>query len=407
MKEIKTDIVILGAGIGGYETFRCLNKQFKKAGISKKILLVDQNNYFTFTPLLHEVATGAVELQQATISIRELLCKTNHTFLRAKISQILPEQKRIKTDKATITYDYCVVALGSKVNHFNTPGSKQHSFSVRTAHDAILLKNKIIDKLEDETSSTLSINIVGGGYTGVEVAAQIAHLAKKECKSFYKEKKIQITVIESGKYITKQLPKKAQEIIIKKLKQDNIKILCETRVTDVAIDTITLHTNKKIPSNITIWAAGFKNIADTFLPLDWTKDSRIPVTPYLTHEKSDHFYAVGDIVLFEDSKTGIIAPQLGEAAHKEGQYVAKHITKSIQGTSINQFSFTSHGSLIPIGNWYAVAIIGNFVFAGRLAWWLRRTAYLLFLPGIVRKFQIVSNWTLRTFGFRPIIDTNN
>jgi len=99
MKNINTDIVVLGAGIGGYETFRCLNKNLKRAGIKKNILLVDQNNYFTFTPLLHEVASGAVQQQHATIPIRELMHKTKHDFLRAKVLKILPEKKQVNTSK--------------------------------------------------------------------------------------------------------------------------------------------------------------------------------------------------------------------------------------------------------------------------------------------------------------------
>lgn len=409
MKNVNTDIVVLGAGIGGYETFRCLNKRLKRAGINKKILLVDQNNYFTFTPLLHEVASGAVQQQHATIPIRELIYKTNHTFLREKVLTILPKQKQVKTSNTIINYQYCVVALGSKINHFNTPGAEKYSHSVRTAEEAVNLKKHLISTLETSQLENININIVGGGYTGVEVAAQIYNLVDQEVSNFYPEKNIQISIIESGNSLTKQLPKRAQKIICKKFKKSNVQLILNTRVVAVTKNNITLldkkeNTERKLNSDITIWTAGFKNVADNFLDDIWTEKSRINVNNNLCHKKEKSLYAVGDIILFKDNNTGMIAPQLGEAAHKEGQYVAKHIVRTIQNKKTKPFNFTSHGALIPIGDWYGIAIIGKLVFAGKFAWWLRRTAYLLFLPGFIRKIQIVADWTLHTVGFKPIID---
>ncbi len=406
MKTINTDIVILGAGIGGYETFRCLNKQLKRAGINKKILLVDQNNYFTFTPLLHEVAFSSVKPQHATISIRELLYKTSHDFLKAKVLKVFPKKKLVKTDKNIISYDYCIVALGSKVNHFNIPGAQQFSHSVRTAKEALLLKKELINKLEDTRYKNIDINIIGGGYTGVEVATQILNLEKNEGSKLYPEKKINLSIIEAGDRLTKQLPKKAQDIIEKTLKKGNVKLLLNTRVTSVSEKLITFD-KTSIDTDITIWTAGCKNVADNFLLPEWTENSKIPVSKNLFHKKAKSLYAVGDIILFKDNKTGLIAPQLGEAAHQEGQYVAKHIVRTMQKKKTPPFKFTSHGMLIPVGDWYGIFILGNFVFAGRFAWWLRRTAYLLFLPGIIRKIQIATDWTLHTVGFKSIIDTED
>jgi NADH dehydrogenase len=108
-----SDVVILGAGIGGFETFRELSKLFKRHGIHKTITIIDENDYFTFTPLLHEVATGSVLPSHATVPLRELTYNTPHRFLKASITALDPKTKTLTTSEGTITYDYCVMAIGS------------------------------------------------------------------------------------------------------------------------------------------------------------------------------------------------------------------------------------------------------------------------------------------------------
>ncbi len=400
----KTDIVILGAGIGGYETFRSLAKQLKRKRIKKTITLVDKNNYFTFTPMLHEVASGAVEPSHCAIPLRELVYNTPHTFLRAEVEAIDPKKQIVKTSKGSLSYEYCVVALGSRTNYFNVPGAKEHSHHVRDLQSAIDLQEAIVEKLEDPHISDLQVTVVGGGFTGVEVAGQLCDMFHTDAKKLYKEKTLTVNVIESGETVLKHMPNIVRRKITNRLEKNGVHIHNNCRVKKVTENEVFLNTEKTLKSHITVWCGGFKNIAGEFLPEEYTDRGRIPVTSCLKHEKISTLYAVGDIVLFTDGKTGLIAPQLGEAAHKEGQYVAKNIVATIKKKTCKPFFFKPHGTLIPVGDWYGAAIIGHIIFFGRFAWWIRRTTYLLFMPGIKRKIKIMIDWTLHMFGFRYIID---
>lgn len=188
MNQIKTDVVIVGAGIGGYETFRTLTKFLKRSHIKKQILIIDQNNYFTFTPMLHEVASGSIEPQHATLPLRELVYKTPHQFLKARVEKIDPERKIIFTSQGQITYEFCVVGLGSGVNYFNTKGAEEFCYGVRTLSKAIKLHEDIFQALENSSQEEIIFTIIGGGFTGVEVAGQFMHLVNHDLKKLYPTK---------------------------------------------------------------------------------------------------------------------------------------------------------------------------------------------------------------------------
>lgn len=402
----QTDIVIIGAGIAGYETFRTLCKKFKKYKIKKTITLVDQNNFFTFVPLLHEVASGAVEPTHASVPIRELTHNTPHKFIRARMIQIIPEEKLVKTTMGDILFETCVIATGSTTNYFNTPGAKENTYHVRTLRDALTLQSAVLNKLESCNDCPLDITVVGGGYTGVELAAEFAQVIKSDFKKLYPKGQLSVTIIEPNENVLSILPKKVQTKVTKHLEKMGVKILTGEKVTNVTRDTLMLESGKKLPNSITIWSTGFTTDASSFLPTQCVERGRIPTNGYLQINNYKNIYALGDIAKITDpDNPEILYPQLGEAAHKAGEYVGDHILRTLLNKKTQPFRFKSRATLMPIGEWYGVAIFSpNFILFGKLAWWMRRTAYVLFMPGFLRKVRIVLDWTLMSFGFRHIID---
>jgi len=395
----KTDILILGAGIGGYETFRTLAKLLKRHRLKKIITIIDRNNYFTFTPMLHEAAAGAVEPQHCAIPLRELTEKTPHRFIKAEIKGIDPSKKQVQTSAGTIGYDTCVVALGSAINFFNIPGAEQYAHNVRTLRSALRLHDAFIALLETSPAANLNLIIVGGGFTGVEVAGQLADFIKKDIALLYPDITVKIHLIESGSILAKSMPHKVHKKIAARLKAMSVTVHLRSRVQAVKKEAIQLENGKEIKSDLTIWTSGFKNFAQCYLPQQYCEAGRIPVTSYLCHEKDNSLFAIGDIMLRREPGSEIPYPQLAEAAHKEGMYIAKAIVRRAKSQKIKPFVFRPTGTLMPIGNWYGVLTIGKFCLFGPLAWWIRRTVYLLFIPGILRKLKIVTDWTLHCFGF--------
>lgn len=406
MLKKTTDILILGAGIGGYEAFRSLSKQLKKKGIKKCITLIDQNNYFTFTPMLHEVASGSVQASHCAIPIRQCIHKTPHEFWQTKITHIDPIKKIVQTSDGEISYEYCVVALGSKTNYFGTPGAKLHTEHVRNLPAAIHLHQKFIHLLEDKSISTINMVIVGGGATGVELAGQFSHLVKTDIATLYPEKSIKITIVQSNESLLPFTPEKVRKITCEKLEKDGVHILLKTRVKEVTPNSVILTDGKTIPSNLTAWTAGFATTGDCYLEEKYCQKGQIVVTEFLQSKASEQLYAIGDISLVHNPETGTDLPKLGEIAHLQGEHVAKNICLQIKNKPLLPFTHKSKGTLIPIGDWFAVAHLGPFIFHGRFAWWLRRTVYLAFIPGFLRKLRIVIDWTLHSLGFRHIVDIN-
>lgn len=407
-KQYTTDILILGAGIGGFETFRTLSKLLKHTNPHLSITIVDRNNYFTFVPMLHEVATGSIEPTHAAIPLRELVHHSPHHFLKATVEHLDPVKKQVRTSVGTVSYTHaCVIALGSTTNFFGTPGAEKYSYNVRTLEGAMTLKHNFLRLLDTCTDNTLSVSIVGGGYTGVEVAGQYIDFIEHEGQKLYQEKKIVLRIVEAGASVLASMPRHIQERVTRRLTDKGVDIIVGDRVTDVSAESITLEQRGALKSDLTIWTAGFKNIGATVMDTGVNERGRIDVTKELTVLDHADVYAIGDIANSIDPDTNISYPQLAEAAHLEGRYVAHHITRTLQGKSHKPFVFRSKGQLMPVGDWWGVAQIGPITLFGKLAWWIRRTVYVLFMPGILRKVRIVFDWSMHSIGYRDVINVEH
>lgn len=393
MKHQHTDIIILGAGIAGYEAYRNLAKQLKRTGSKQTITLVDQNNYFTFVPLLHEVASGSVLPSHASFPLREVVANTPHTFLCGTVSHVDPKKKEVTINETIYSYDTCVVALGSISNMFNVPGSKEYAYRVRTLDQAIALNQTLICKLEESERTELHINIVGGGYTGIEIASEFAELKRNEIKTLYPHIRVSISIIQAADKLVPLLPARARNKIIQRLEALEVTHVLGTPATKVTSTELHLG-NTAVQSDLTIWVTGFTTLAPTYFDEAYIEHARVPVTNHLHIENYPDTYVIGDMAMIHDpDNDDIIYPQLGEAAHHEGVYVAKHIVNKQKKKAHKHFHFKSKGQLMPVGEWYGIGIFGPFVFSGRFMWWLRRTVYVLFMPGIIRKLRIVADWT--------------
>ncbi len=404
--DIKTDVVILGAGVGGYEAFRALARHLKLHKLKKNVTLIDRNNYFTFTPMLHEVAAGSILPTHAAVAIRELMYKTPYQFLKATVKKIDPKKKIVETSCGKVYYDYCITALGSVTNFFNTPGAETYAHDVRTLASALQLQRDFARKLDElDDDNEFYITVVGGGFTGVEVAGQFSDLVNEEIKKLYPNKTIHIQIVHAGNTLMQQASEGIQKRAEAKLKKERVTIYFNCRAKEVTKNSVILDNGNTLVSDLTIWTTGFKNIGPKYLDEAYCDNGRIPVNQFLQHQTFHSLYAVGDNALFYNVNDGQAVPQLGEVAHRAGRYAAKHIVSVMRDKPLHHpFHFKSHGTLMPIGDWYGIGQVGSFVFSGWLAWWMRRTVYLLYMPGFIRKVRVVFDWTMHSFSFRNIIN---
>lgn len=398
---MRTDILILGGGIGGLEVYRKLSRQLQKNKLALSITLVDANTYYTFTPMLHEVATGAVEPMHCAISLREIVAEP-HQFIQARVTKINPDKHQVELSNGIIDYTWCVVALGSAVNYLNVPGAAEHSYNVRTLEAASRLHTDLIKLLESEQTE-ISVTVVGGGWTGVEVAGQYAQLFKKDVVHYYPHKKMNLSLLEGAPAVLARLPAKIQQEVAARLTKSGVTIHLNERVKAVSKKAVTLSSGQSLSSDLVIWTTGFQNVAATYLPAEICSNGRLPVNSHLVNQKFNTLYAIGDISLAIDQTTGEPYSQLGETAVAQANYVANDIVARLKKNTQPDFAFKNKGNLIPLGDWDGAALIGKLTFFGPLAWLLRRSVYIAVIPTWKARLRILIDWALHSFGHRYIL----
>lgn len=413
----KTKIVILGGGFGGTYTFKYLHKYFHK-NPNVQMTIVSNTNYFLFTPLLHEVATGGQSPENIVEPIRKVLGCCLSDFQEGHVTKIDRENnivdiKRNDNQKISLPYDYLVFALGSSTKFFGTDGAAEHAFTLKTLEDAQKLKRHILTSVENalhckddiECERWLNHVIIGGGPTGVELAAEMHELLIDEIGAFYPEeflKKIKITLCQSGKELVPGFPKKFRDVSYTLLRKKGITVLLNEKVISIDTHSVTLSSGEKIQTYTPIWVAGVQaNVGTCFKEID-LEQGKVSVNDYLQSEASQNIYALGDAACFYDAKTKKTLPPLAQVATHQAKTVAHNIYASIEKKKLKKFVFKSQGTLMSIGKLNAVADIGYIKFTGAFAWWLWRTIYLSKLLSFSKKLKTVLDWTLDLFGPRDI-----
>ncbi len=411
MKE-RTKIVIVGNGFGGVYTLKNLHKLFHKKG-KTDITLIGEKNYFLFTPLLHEVATGSINPANIIEPIRKVLDCCMSNFYLGKVTEIDTVKCIVKVDHHEIPYDYLVLAPGSETNYFNTPGAKTYSLTLKNLEDALKIKNKIIAQVEkashikDRTlrKKILSFIIVGGGPTGVELASEIQELLKESFSHYFRKEIIEdtsVTIIQKNEDLLTQFGKTLRTKSLKFLEQKGIRIMLSTKVKSVEIDHVTLEDNTKIIGDTIIWVAGIKpNDLNFKQEVSRATDGRLIVNEFLQLENNPYVYALGDVASFK-STDGYTLPALAQVAEKQAKAVAENIYKNIKNKKLKPFIYKHSGSLVSLGQWMAIGEISVFSFWGIITWWIWRTVYLSKLISFRKKVRVAIDWTLNIFSPRDI-----
>lgn len=400
-------IVIAGAGLGGFEAFQTLKKLLKKHRLPHVITLINDVNYFTFVPMLHEVAAGSVEPGHVAVPLREQVMGTPHVFLQSRVQGIDLKSKTVKTDRGDIAYDYVIIALGSGVNFFNTPGAADYAETVRTLPEALSLHEKLIALLES-ARTTIQVSIIGGGYTGVELAGQLGDFSDHEVRRLYPGKELHVRIIEASPSLANNLPAPIQKLITERVKHLGIETLVNERVQAVNENTVTLGSGEALSSDLTIWSAGVGNRAADYLSDITMQKGCVMIDEFLRIKGMDNAYAIGDIAWGCNPGEDKPFPQLGEVAYHQGSFAAQHLIATLlKKPSVKPFMFKSKGTLMPVGDWYGIAKTGPFIWSGRIAWWLRRTIYVWYMPTLLRKLRIIIDWTLHSFGFRHTLNISH
>ncbi len=403
----RTQIVILGAGFGGVYTAIHLEKLLAHAP-EVDITLVNRENFFLFTPMLHEVAASDLDITHIVNPIRKLLHRAN--FFEGDVEYIDLPNKCIGVSHGyephmhELPYDHLVLALGSITNFFNLPGLEEHALTMKSLGDAIHIRNRLIANLEEACSECavqgraplLTVVVAGGGFAGVETIAGINDFLRESVR-FYpnlSEELLRIVLVHPGAVILPELGPKLGAYAQKKLLQRGVDIRTNTRVTGVTEHEVTLSDGSTIPSSTVVWTAGTSpNPLLTALPCAKER-GRVVVNEYMEVPEWPGVWALGDCALVPDPKTGTPYPPTAQHALRQGKVLARNLTATLRGGQKRPFIFSTLGQLAAIGKRTGVANILGVNFSGFLAWWLWRTIYLSKLPRVEKKLRVMLDWTL-------------
>jgi NADH dehydrogenase len=400
-------VVILGGGFAGLYAAIHLEKTLARDA-DVEITLVNRDNFFLFTPMLHEVAASDLDLTHIVNPVQKLLRRVK--FFAGDVEAIDLPGKRVVVSHGfdhhhhEMAYDHLVIALGSITNFFNLPGLQERALTMKSLGDAITLRNRLIALLEEANSECcaavreplLTVVVAGGGFAGVETVAAVNDFVRHAVK-FYPncdERHVRMVLVHPGPVILPELGEKLGSYAQRKLAARKVDVRVNTRVTGVSERGVELSDESFITGNTLVWTAGTSpNPLLDGLPCQKER-GRLLVNEYLEVPEWPGVWALGDCAVIPDLTTGKACPPTAQHALREGKVLAQNLTAAVRGGRKTPFAFRTIGQLASIGRRTGVANIMGVNFSGFIAWWLWRTIYLGKLPRFEKKLRVALDWTL-------------
>lgn len=439
-------IVILGAGFGGVYVAKKFRRLAKRGLI--ELTIVNRTNYFLFTPLLHEVATGGLNPRSVSEPLREIFAGSGIRIMQGVVDSISAENRAVSirgnssgnSDVAgagsgtmcVLSYDYLVISTGAETNHYGIPGAAEHTLPLKNLMDATTVRSRIIDAFEramliadeERRKKALSFAVVGGGATGVEVAAELSELIRGMVRRYFSvtngcrpgdmrscgPEEPALSLVHSGKELLEMFAPALRRSAEKRLTKNGVILKMGCTVSEVSADGLRLSDGSFVQAETVIWAAGVKAAVPRFEGRSPAlAGGRIVVDQFFRMQGDDRIFALGDNAGYvdahsfkEDSKNTKALPMLAQVAVKESKAVAFNIIAAIKNRPLRNFHYHSNGTMVSVGQWFAIGEIKSLNIAGWITWWLWRTVYLFKFASWQKRTRIAIEWTLDFFYPRDI-----
>ena len=415
----KKRILVLGGGFAGVDCTRKLESYFH-SDYDIEITLVSDDNFLLFTPMLPQIVAGTVAPRHIVMPLRAL-CKKARIY-ESVVRDIDPVQQHVTLEGTPekigvrIHYDYLVIALGSETNFFGLKNVEKYSFTMKTLADAISLRNRLIDMLEQAENEKnpkikerlLTFVIVGGGFAGVETAGEINDFLHEAVSYYHNTKKedIHVILVEAASTILQGFNKRLTEYAHNKLEKNGIKIVLENAVTSFDGKNVILNKLSKpsvgidskniINSHTLVWTAGVTPVEIIQNSIFKIKKGKIIVNEFLEIPNHPGVFAIGDCSQFDDEVNNKFPPtaQLAEAHAK---LVAYNIKQTIENKEKKKFEYSWKGQSAIIGKHYGIAEVMGMKITGFWAWILWRNYYLTKMPNLEKRIRVWLDWNIDLF----------
>nr|WP_315141980.1 NAD(P)/FAD-dependent oxidoreductase [uncultured Flavobacterium sp.] len=403
---MKKRVIIIGGGFAGVNLANSLSnsKNFE-------IILVDKNNYNFFPPLLYQVATGFLETSSIAYPFRKLFKgKQNITFWLGELVEVLQEENKVILSNGELDYDFLVFAAGTITNYFGMENLKKNAIPMKTMDDALNMRNILLQRIEkasksinlNEKSELLTIVIVGGGPTGVELAGMFAEMSKsiieKEYPEFFNFWDTKIYLIENGDEILKPMSVKSKKHALETLTTMGVDVKLNTGVTDFDGSIVKLTDGNIIKTKNLIWAAGvtgikFCGINDS----QYGRGNRLIVDAYNKVVDTENIFAIGDGCIQENIDKNYPSghPQVAQVAIQQGKNLGENFHAIAKNKKLQHFKYKDKGSMAIIGKSNAVVdIMKKYHLNGFIALLMWLFIHLNFLVNRNNRFKTFINWII-------------
>ena len=423
MVKTKKRVVVLGGGFAGLECIRRLESYFMRE-FDIEIVLVSEDNFLLFTPMLPQVASGMIETRHIIMPIRALIEKT--IFYEDRVRNIDPFGKIVTlsgtSEKRGISlhYDFLVIALGSQTNFFGLTNVEEHAYTMKTLNDAMILRNRIIDMLEQAENETnpilrkslLTFVVVGAGFAGIETAGELIDFVL-DARKYYphiSKQDIRVVVLEALSSILPGFSEKLAKFAYEKLIQRGIDIRRNTVVTsfdgtEVLVKSLENRENKNIEAIQTktlVWTAGVTPVDTIKNSIFKTEKGKIIVNEFLELPDFPSVFAIGDCCQTIDPSTKKPYAPTAQLAEAHAKIAAHNLYALIRNKQKKNFEYKSKGQMAIIGKRSGIASVFGMNIHGFLAWWLWRSVYLSKISRLEKRVRVLLDWTIDLFFDRDI-----
>ncbi len=400
-------VVIIGGGFAG------INFARKIANKNVQVVLIDKRNYHTFQPLLYQVSSAGLEPDSIAYPLRKILKNHKNTFFRlAEVESINSEKNELITSIGNISYDYLVIATGTKTNYFGNESIETYGMPMKKVPQALNIRSLILQNFEQAAithdkelrKALLNFVIVGGGPTGVELAGAIAELKNHILPRDYRDlipADMQIYLLEGSSRVLPTMSEHASKKAAKFLSKLGVLVHCNTFVKNYDGKKVTTNSDLELQSETLIWAAGVTGNPVEGLQADVLVDraNRYKVNEYNQVEGYDTIFALGDISLMQTDDYPNGHPQVAQPAIQQGELLGKNLIKLIEGKPLKKFKYKDKGSMATVGRNKAVVDLKRFRFAGFFAWFVWMFVHLMALVGFRNRMIVFFNWGYNYINF--------
>ena len=397
-------VLILGTGFGGVYALRRLVGLVKDGELD--ITVIGEDNLFVFSPLLHEVATGALEPRHVALPVRRLPRPDRFAFVQTAVEHIDLKNRQVFTGKGTFEYDYLILAMGSVPNMTRLQNEGGRVFTLKTLYDARQIKNQIIQVFEQASGENdperqremLTFVVSGGGYIGVQLIAALRDFIFRDLLKGYRmidPKNVRLILVEITPKIIPTLHTKLGAYAMKHLRETGIDVRLKSGVTAAYPDHVVINNAEAVPCRTLIWVAGVLSnpcIAET----DARKDTigRVYVNGHLQLMDFPNVYAVGDCAHFADPVTGRPIPPKAHTGVRQAKVAAHNIVADVRGEKKRTYVYSNPFEVIPLGPARGVFSFHSLRLYGLPARFLWMAGYATLVPNLYNRVRITSDWVL-------------